>query len=706
MALQCPYQRVSYATWRLQFIRTLYDNEIESRAPRSPFQRARRKQSYSTSQRCQQDASSQPPDPSFRRVNHSLDDSTVNQTRLQNPFDSDGIGRMKDALAEVNLLRMEAERDPFKRIPLTEETVPYESPVRHKLKNPHRRLKKRQPTEQERANLENNVWARILVSPIRACFSSGTRLPVALLSNWSLVKEPTSDSIYALPTDLADLDAFEEKMAAEMYKEAWKYKAQAWRAAAQKRRAASDEGQNTELGDQDSNACHILPTESARRRHDPFSTRVFMYINYLRHLTVTLGKRRNSNPWKDVPKDTPIVFNSAYLFNSRTKESLGAASHYEFNRMQVALATGEMERPTPESDKFDFKDSHWQPDIDDRLTRILQKRIVLALRATAEVLDGSLWKQLERRILALPIPRMGEFRIQRRRGYPETLRGWQGEDDLERQERLNSEGLGVSQELIDDPGMQVDEEARPPPSWLPGSILLHIGKGNLDTLLVPETDPSSASRRLLPPLPKNSLIPTMVPVGGAYRIPAFSLHRFFTNSDDPDDIPESATANLKELEDTINTCASFNLSTPTATSSAPLRPTSPLYSPFPGSEQPTPENFFLLIKPFAGAQMNLIEEIWRLWRYMGGHRHGREPSLEDPDFVLDLEEAGGDAVDVEREGAAAVGTPTPATEDLSKTPRTAAFVPFSSSFGLTMPSSQFKRWLDARYSTASETVEK
>ncbi|KEF61848.1 uncharacterized protein A1O9_03419, partial [Exophiala aquamarina CBS 119918] len=604
MALQCPYQRISYATWRLQLIRTLYHTEFESRAPRSPFQRTRRKHYYSTSQHYQGDVSRRSRDTYSRTPRSLLDDSIARRNSPQNPFDYDGVSRMKGVLAEVDELRQKVGRQTFKRIA---HTVPYESPVKHKLNDPHRRRHKRIATQEEIADLENNVWARILASPIRACFSSGTRLPVALLSNWSLVKEPTSDLIYTLPTELADLDAFEEKMAAEMYKEAWRYKAEEWRAAAQKRRAASGEGQTTESLDEDSNVGNSISATRPRGRHDPFSTRIFMYINYLRHLTATLGKRRNADPWKDVEKDKPIAFNSARLFNPRTREKLGAASHYEFNRTQVALATGEMERPTPESDRFDFKDSHWQPDIDDRLTRILQKRIVLAMRATAEVLDGSLRKQLERRILPLPIPRMGEFRIQRRHGYPETLRGWQGVDDLERQERKDSDKAfdesPSSQELVDEAGRPADEEAQPPPSWLPGSILLHIGKGNLEKLLVPETEPSSASQRLLPPLPRNSLIPTMVPIGGAYRIPAFSLHRFFTSSDNPNDIPESATANLKELEDIINTCASFNLSTQTATSSAP---------------PPIPQNFFLLIKPFAGAQKNLVEEIWRLWRYVGG----------------------------------------------------------------------------------------
>jgi len=609
---------------------------------------------------------------------------------------------MKDALAGVNLLRAKAGRQEGFKVWLPEDTVRHESPVGYKLKNQHGRRRKKERAPKDGTGLETNVWARILSSPIRACWSSGTRLPVALLSNWSLVRAPTSDSIYALPTELADLDAFEEKMAAEMYKEQWKFKAQEWRADAKKRRATSDEVQSTEIVHQDSNVKDIStsPAKSpGRRRRDPFSTRVFTYINYIRHLTASIAKNRTSNSWKDVDKNTPIPFDSGRLFSPKIRETLHTASHYEANRLKVALARKELEKPPHESDKFAFKTSYWQPDIDDRLTRILQKRLVLALRTTVEVLDGSLRKQLERRVLALPIPRTGEFRIQRRRGFSDALRGWR----MDRQDGQSSEALDespASEELIDEPAVNqtLDEETLPPPSWLPGSILLHIGKGNLDELMVPEITPSRALRHL-PRLPKNSLIPTMVPVGGAYRIPAFSLHRFFTDSDHPDDIPDSATANLKELEDIINSCASFNLFAPTATRSPPATPTSPLYSPFPGSEQPLPENFFLLIKPFAGAQMNLIEEIWRLWRYMGGHRHGREPSVDDPDFQVDM-----DLLEEEKEDDPDEDS-TPAT-DLLWTPMPITAAPASSSFGLTMPSSEFKRWLDARYSTANEAVKK
>jgi hypothetical protein len=692
MAWQCPYQHVSYATWRLKLIRALYHNEIESFTPRSPFESLRRKRYYGTSPPRQEDVSSQSPDPTFLKPDPSIESATK-QTKRINPFSSDGIGRMQDVLAEVKQLRKKAERrSPRGKNSRIHPTLVYESPVKRKMEKSHLKTHKRQPTQEEKTTLVDNVWARMLVSPVRACFSSGTRLPAALLSDWSVVKEPTSDSVYLMPTQLADLDSLEEKMAAEMYKETWKHEANAWRAAAKARRAASEENQDVDPLDQDSHIEYVKPSRKPSTGHGPADTRIFMYINYLRYLTATLSKQQ---PPTSSQKNGPVTFPGARLIPPRSRENFGIATHYERNKMQVALAMGQIEKPPPDSDNFHLQKLQWQPDVDDRLTRILQKRVVIALRETARVLNDSRRKQQERRVLSLPIPKMGEFSIIKRHSYPEALRGWQGREAANHQEADSdaADDLPHLEELVEAPGGQVDEEIQPPPSWLAGSILLHIGKGDIDKLLIPEANPSKTSQQL-PPLPSNSLIPAMVPVGGAYRIPVFSLHRFFTRSDDVQDIPHQAISDLTEIADIINTCASFNLVWP------PVMPTSPLYSPFTWSEPQIPENFLILIKPFPGAQKTLIEEIWRLWRYVGGRRFGKEPSL-DPlalDSGPDLEGFKDDVLD--REDDAVQSTKT---EDLT---RRAGHSGNRSSFGLTMPSKQFKNWLNNRYPTATEMSER
>lgn len=690
MALQCPYTHVSYATWRLKLIRTLYHNEIESFAPRSPLESTRRKGFSSKSRPRQEDVSSQSPDPTSRKPGSSIESTTKRAGQL-NPFSSDGIGRMQDVLAEVKQLRKKAER-PSSRAENSQirQTVVYESPVKRKLEKSHLKSQKRQPTKQEKTTLIDNVWARMLVSPVRACFNSGTRLPAALLSDWSVVKDPTSDSTYLMPTQLADLDGLEEKMAADMYKETWKHEANAWRAAAKARRAASEDNQDVDPLNQDSHIEYVKPSRETNTGLAPVHTRIFMYINYLRHLTATLGKQQ---PPTSSTKQ-PVTFPAARLIPPRSRENLGIATHYERNKVQVALAMGQIEKPPPDSGNFNLQQLQWQPDVDDRMTRILQKRVVIALRETARVLNESRRKQQERRVLSLPIPRMGEFSIINRNRYPEALRGWQGREE----DSDAADDSPCLEELAEKPGGQVDEEIQPPPSWLAGSILLHIGKGDIDTLLVPETTRSRTSQQL-PPLPSNSLIPAMVPVGGAYRIPVFSLHRFFTRSDDAQDIPHQAVSDLTEMADIINTCASFNLVWP------PVMPTSPLYSPFTWSEPQIPENFLILIKPFPGPQKALIEEIWRLWRYIGGRRFGREPSLEghrDPPLEFDSgpdpEKFKDDELGIEDDAVQSTKT-----EDPMRRGRHSGNTP---SFGLTMPSDQFKNWLNNRYPTATEVLER
>lgn len=700
MALQCPYRHVSYATWRLQLIRALYRHEIECSARPSPFDATQRKRSHSTSQPRQKDVSGQSPDPPSRQPDPPIETTTKRAHQL-NPFSSDGIGRMQDVLAEVKQLRKKAGRQSSRgRNSQTHQTVVYESPVKRVMEKSHLKSHKRQPTTKEKTTLEDNVWARMLASPVRACFSSSARLPAALLSDWSVVKEPTSDSVYLMPRQLADLDGLEEKMAADMYKETWKHEANAWRAAAKARRADAEEDQNVESLDRDATIKCVKPSRKADPGPALVHTRIFMYVNYLRHLTAAFGKQKPPTSSTDLQNSRPMSFNASRLIPPRSREHFGIAAHYERNKTQVALATGQIEKPPPDSDNFYFQQLRWQPDIDDRLTRILQKRVVVALRETARVLNESRRKQLERRVLSLPIPKMGGFSIVQRHNYPETLRGWRGEEAAHHQE-VDSDSADHSpclEELVEMPERQVDEESPPPPSWLAGSILLHIGKGDIDTLLIPETTPPSPSQPL-PPLSRNSLIPAMVPVGGAYRIPVFSLHRLFTRSDDVQDIPHQAVSDLTEIADAINTCASFNLVWP------PVTPTSPLYSPFTSSEPQIPENFLILIKPFPGAQKILIEEIWRLWRYLGGRRFGREPTLEDHrdpalerDSGPDLEEFKDGVLGIEDDAVQRTKT-----EDPTKGERHSGN---TSSFGLTMPSKQFKNWLNHRYPTAGEILER
>lgn len=421
MALQCPYQHVSYATWRLQLIRTLCRAERELTAPRFPFDSVRRKRDYGTSQPPRNGRSSRAPEPEPEPPAPKPDgsiDSSIKKPKQLNPFSSEGIDRIQDALTEVKLLhkkagRLHNQRESFP----TRQTVLYESPVKRKLERSHLRSPRRQPMQEEKASLHDNMWARILATPVRSCFSSGTRLPIALLSDWNVVKDPSSDTVYLMPTGLADLDGMEKKMAAAMRSEAWKLEADA-QPAAERHDNASDGNHGLDFAGQDSDTEYVKADKKANPILSFAKSRIFLYVNYLRYLTATLGKR--PPPTKLVPNKT-MEFSAQGLLHPRNRAKFGLTAHYERSKVEVAVKTGEIEGPPPESESFKMEHLQWQPEIGERLIRILQKRVVIALKETVRVLNESPRKQHERRVLPLTVPRTGSFSIIRRYGYREAL---------------------------------------------------------------------------------------------------------------------------------------------------------------------------------------------------------------------------------------------------------------------------------------------
>jgi hypothetical protein len=81
------------------------------------------------------------------------------------------------------------------------------------------------------------------------------------------------------------------------------------------------------------------------------------------------------------------------------------------------------------------------------------------------------------------------------------------------------------------------------PEWIPGSIFVHIGPGDIPLLL---SGTSSSTPSTLPPLPHNPLIPPMVTVADTYRFPVFSIHRLFTHAT-ADGAPNKDIDTLKRL---------------------------------------------------------------------------------------------------------------------------------------------------------------
>lgn len=100
----------------------------------------------------------------------------------------------------------------------------------------------------------------------------------------------------------------------------------------------------------------------------------------------------------------------------------------------------------------------------------------------------------------------------------------------------------------------------------------------------------------------------MVTVADTYRFPVFSIHRLFTHA--------TADGAPNEDIDTLKRLISEN----------------PIFGPLNNDAQDsdTQHGHLLLIHPVPGPAVTLIEEIWQLWRYLGGENMDLEFQFPEP----------------------------------------------------------------------------
>ena len=63
----------------------------------------------------------------------------------------------------------------------------------------YRKHKRRATVEDDVADLRRNPWAQALISPVRMCGLTKTRIPTALLGSWGLVKRKSDERMWLLP---------------------------------------------------------------------------------------------------------------------------------------------------------------------------------------------------------------------------------------------------------------------------------------------------------------------------------------------------------------------------------------------------------------------------------------------------------------------------------------------------------------------------
>ncbi|KIW10143.1 hypothetical protein PV08_11104 [Exophiala spinifera] len=132
----------------------------------------------------------------------------------------------------------------------------------------------------------------------------------------------------------------------------------------------------------------------------------------------------------------------------------------------------------------------------------------------------------------------------------------------------------------------------------PESIILHIGDEDTRTLLssIP-APPKNESGLTQPPLPSNNwFVPPVISLDGRHRLPVFPLKQMLATHADTADV-----AALAELTSAYKVLQHHRHHHP---------------------GKPHSNDTFLLVRPGVGPPRAVMEEVWQLWRYLGGSHMG------------------------------------------------------------------------------------
>jgi hypothetical protein len=446
---------------------------------------------------------------------------------------------------------------------------------------------------------------------------------VDLLLDLGYVKNPKDDKIYLLPTRLADVDALDAKMASEL-RASQRLPAVVAPQVEQPSKDIEETGRNS-------------PGEPTPRDNSPSETRkppqpqsrLFPNHTFLAYITAGLTrpvKKTFKFPSATGRESLPGEIGKLVHFEAR--EAFSTAQHYLQNKQRfVSGHSGTRDTPSSNLEKgtFNLNKLQWQVELPSRIVHIMRRRILVALNALARSESAAKSQDaLPGRpsgVIPLLFPKNGtlngdELRPQGSTAEVNYSPTTETAKSVSKIRRVGSKTTGPevttpsetasSTSPSHDPSPQSSQPSSPSfaaaaPSestyhrlghheWLPGSIFLHVGARDISSLLS-----STSSASSLPALPTdNPLLPPMLPVMDMHRFPVFSLDRLFSHT--PVAPSAQQTADLKELL------------------------ARPIFQPAHAKHaDPNREGDNLLfVRSLQGPAKTVIEEVWRLWRYLGG----------------------------------------------------------------------------------------
>ena len=260
----------------------------------------------------------------------------------------------------------------------------------------------------------------------------------------------------------------------------------------------------------------------------------------------------------------------------------------------------------------------WQQDIDKRVLSIMQQRVVMALENLVKLQDETSFDKA--RGVQLPVLYRSHLESIRKKESErsETPSAVDNDRDSILQDlaggiilHLSRDGSGRTEEL--------DLIFNNKKEYVPPSLRASRTSQNIHLTWTYHQKPRD---RLLPPLPSHPFIPHMVTISDTIRVPVFSLQHllgphFVPNYDVimktihcPADLRNHTDQDpASQTHDTFNTAKDTDTLDP---------------DPHPPNEDGVHMTFIHCSTPSARI---LIEEIWQLWRYIGGiRRDERSPT--------------------------------------------------------------------------------
>lgn len=625
MGSLCPHRHISYAKWRLQVLQSLYrsPNECLLHQPillspdrANPSTRRRYYTNSGSKSGGQKNAQAEDETEFESRTTAEASRNVAGQKRSFNPYSPAGRQAIKGLLAELKIksdavtersLNSEEQDDVFAPTEQGNAST-IDSPVLQWMRN-NRKYKpgKSSPSEHGIRSLPNNPWAKMLADPVRACQGSGARLPMDLLLDLEYVQNPKSGKVYLLPANLADLNALEARITAELS------------ASPEPPLHPDDvEARDEEMPREEDSAEEDLlqnTPSSVPRKSFTTRSRLFANINFLHHINNNVSTAPkplvhaskfasappvNESPSRELFKLIPFDPRDAILRSEhyiQNKESFDAA---------IRATNGKPSKPEPKSKQF-LKSLHWQHDMPVRIARIMRQRILVALKALAESETSAIGDEPAPEkvpaIIKLGFPTGGTFRsdpVPRILNLAPTTKLT---SSTESSEFTVGSSHATQSGLTSIQGDQATYHSLGDVQWLPGSVFLHIGPGDIASLLRPSPE-DSLSMSTLPPLPsdRNSLIPPMISVMDTFRFPVFSLNRLFTHA-----ATVTTSAEATQQSDVSQLIALLSHPAFTCHSGDGV-----------GKDIQDGGDHLLLIRSLQGPGFAVVEEVWRLWRYLGG----------------------------------------------------------------------------------------